>query len=395
MRRSGAAFIVAVLLVGCSDRSIVTPQEPDEADVALLSELRQLGIRGTVAITDFVIVDGAPPNSTGRSLLLPVAQRQQLRKALQADPEAAGRVGGALALAAEVEDPEQLDPDNNTPLADLAGRVSPSRLNGPSPVQTQIRFTNRFISLDDSGNSFVVQTGDVLETFINPRAKAGGHYHGGPGIDLEVRKPLRVGVMEPESGSFSAGIWSSVWQAPEFAQEVLFEFKVRETSGPNAGDVNVFSSFNWYATRQSGFVRLPPNDALYVRTGGTTSHPEDFNDWGESDIVARLQQFAMRYNALTQDRVSINDIGLMFGGRFDAGRQVGSSWVPCDASHAGTCWGFSHGEHRGSEADVRPVDRVSASRRQKFLDLAELAFASVHQEASHLHVRDRFSPFNR
>ena len=386
------AVFASLALSACTADEFAGPQQVTDEDVELLAVLRDLGVQGTVAVTDFLTVDETGTHRGGRSFLLPRTKLEPLRRTLDADPEAAARLSRALA-AAEVEDPELLDPANNTRIGDLAGRVSPSRLNGDAPVQSQIQFTNRFISLDDQDKSFVVQTGDVLQTFIVPRRRAGGHYHGGPGIDLEARLPLRVGVMEPATGSFSSGTWPTVWKAPEFAQEVFFDFEVRETSGPNAGDVNIFSSFRPYATRQSGFVRLPPNEALYVRTGGTGSHPEDVNDWGEGDIIVRLQAFAQEYNSATGDRVSINDIALMFGGRFDVGKLNGASLVPCDDAHPELCWGFSHKEHRGSEADIRPVDRNDDARKTRFMELAHFAFESVRIEGSHLHVRDRFSPY--
>jgi len=386
-----AAF-ASLALAACTEDDLAGPPRVTEEDAAVLAVLRDLGVQGTVAVTDFVTVDKTGTHRGGRSFLLPRAKLEPLHRALDADPSAAPRLSRALA-AAEVDDPELLDPANNTPIGDLAGRISPSLLRPTDPLQSQIQFQNRFISLDDEGKSFVVQTGDVLQTFLVPRQRAGGHYHGGSGIDKEERLPLRVGVMEPAAGSFSSAIWPTVWKAPEFAQEVFFDFEVRETSGPNAGDVNVFSTFRPYATRQSGFVRLPPNDALYVRTGGTVSHPEDFNDWGEGDIIARLQAFAQEYKAATGDRVSINDIALMFGGRFDVGKPNSASLVPCDDAHPELCWGYSHVEHRGSEADIRPVDRNDLERRRRFVDLADYAFVSFNNEGSHLHVRDRFSPF--
>lgn len=91
----------------------------------------------------------------------------------------------------------------------------------------------------------------------------------------------------------------------------------------------------------------------------------------------------------------MNDIGLLFGGRFDVGQVIDNKLHECNSANEARCWGYSHLEHRGSEADIRLIDRSSASRTRAFDRLVRRHFASVYVHGSHWHVRDAFSPYGR
>lgn len=335
---------------------------------------------------------------SGRSVLVPDADR--LAATLDEAPEAAGALRAALAPQQEIDDPEAIDPAHNTPTGELAGWVSPSRLNGREPVQSRIQMSNRFIAYDwDNDEPYIVREAEILESRVVARDSSGGHWHGSASDYEEDRSlrslPHRVGRLDPATGRMSGGLWQTTWLAPEFAQEVTFEFRLLEIGGPNDGEENIFHSVQPSATRQIGFVRLPANDAHYARVGGTRAHPEDFNDWGEADIIRRVQNFAREYHEKTGDRTSVNDIALFFGGRFDAGRAVDGNWIECSGADQTVCWRYSHQEHRGSEADIRPIDRDNPQRRTDFAAILRNHFPSVHVEGTHWHVRDAHSPYGR
>lgn len=379
----------------CADRDVAAPESVAGSDLQVLAALAEAGYRGPVVISEWTAIDEDGRRS-GRTVLVPDAER--VAAALDADPRAAAALRAALTVQQEVTDPEAVDSDHNSPLGAISGRVSPSRLNGPNPIQSRIDFTNRFIGFDfATGQAYIVQEAEILESRVVARDSSGGHWHGASS-DFDTRRrllslPQRVGRLEPTTGHMTGGTWSNTWFAPEFAQEVNFEYVLREIGGPNDGQEGTFTSILPSATRQSGFVRLPPNDAHYVRTGGTDSHPEAFNDWGEADIIRRIQNFAREYHEKTGDRTSVNDIALFFGGRFDVGRIVNRVLVACSNANEAVCWGFSHEEHRGSEADIRPIDRSSVTRIRTFNVLIRRHFPSVYPEGSHWHVRDALSPY--
>lgn len=395
-RRALPAGILAstLLFATACERGSTDLLRPTDRQREVVDLVAELGLDGPVGVTDYVAVDDRGRRPAGSTLLVPVEDGDRLRRGLRERPALGRELRRALA-AQEVTDPEAVDPGHNAPAGDLGAVLSPSRLNGADPFRSELRLTTRFLNFDENGDVYVVESGEVLETFIVPRDSAGGHWHGGEEIDLESRKPLRVGTMEPATGTFGSGAWSSTWLAPEFSQEVTFDFEVREIGGPNDGDVNRFFALEANATRQIGLTRLPRNDAHYVRTGGTPAHPEAFNDWGEGDVIVRIQRLAAHYNRVTGDRTSVNDIGLFFGGRFDAGRQEGGTFVRCSDARPDICWGYSHVEHRGSEGDIRPVDRADSDRRRTFHQLVLQHFPSVYVHSSHWHVRGAFSPYGQ
>jgi len=77
------------------------------------------------------------------------------------------------------------------------------------------------------------------------------------------------------------------------------EFVLREIGGPNDGDTTAFFSLKPFAVRTTGFVRLPSNDTLYLRQGGTTVHPNDFNDWGLDEPVTAITIFGFLPSAVS------------------------------------------------------------------------------------------------
>lgn len=382
LRAGWCAPLALLATLACEQEPATAPEIQGEVDRQVVAALHDLGYTGPVILSEWMARDDGPTRR-GTGLLLPPAALERIRWGAETAPEAAARLQALLSVA-EATDPEQLDPAHNSRTAELSGYVSPSRLNGRQPFTSRITFTNRFLSYDYTNDAwYIVQEAEILSATPVARDSSGGHWHSSPasGGDRSILSlPARVGRMVPASGSMSGGAWETVWEAPEHAQEVHFEYELREIGGPNDGDQNVFFSIKNSATRQLGLTRLLANDAHYSRTGGKPPHPEDFNDWGEGDLVARIQAFTAHYHRDTGDRAWINDMGLLFGGRFD---------IP-----SGGYWGGAHGEHRGSEADIYPMNMAHAER---FQQLVEAHFPSHIPEKSPIdwHVRDAFSPYNR
>lgn len=222
-----------------------------------------------------------------------------------------------------------------------------------------------------------MQNGAIQASKIVARDSAAGHYHG----TVEQRSlPRRVGRLDPETGSISAGNFTNTWYAPEFAQEVNFTYTVQEFGGPNDGQVSDFYSLQPSATRVLGLGRVPAS-ANYDRVGGTGPHPEAFNDWGEAGLIGGVIGMTAAYTRAGGDRSRVNDIALFFGGRFD----LDANWATTSTSHK---------EHRlGTEVDMRPYAMTDVRQRARFARLLNLYFASYIFEGDHYHARSAASPY--
>ncbi len=377
MSRHSHLCLPAVLLAAlaaCTDSGPQAPGDEELAIAGVVAVLEQAGYHGPAGISRWVAEDRDGTRS-GRTLLLPPGGKQQLQQALAQD----SGLQTQLATALEVTDPEQIDPTNNTRRADLGALVGPSILNLSPPVQSRVNFNNTFLSYDFVTDQFyIVQNGTILASKIVARNNAAGHYHG---TEEQRSLPRRVGRLDPETGTISSANFSNVWYAPEFAQEVTFIYTVREIGGPNDGDVNDFFSLDPSATRVLGLGRVPPNPAYYDRVGGTASHPEDFNDWGEAGLILGVTRMTAAYNRATGDRSRVNDIALFFGGRFD----LDANWAQSSASHK---------EHRlGTEVDFRPYGIADLQRRARFARLLNFYFATYIFEGDHYHARSAASPY--
>ncbi len=358
---------------------------------AVLRALAQAGYAGPVAIGEAVGRDFRGESPPIVRLFVPEPGRSVVLSRLATEPGLAA----ALALEApraasadgEITNPDFIDLANNTSTRDLRF-VAPSVLNGPQATQFQstIRQSITFVDYDATNDQFfVVQAGQVLESHVTARNWSAGHWHGD---SLNLRQlPRRVGRVEPETGSFSGGSWANTWDAPEFAQEVFDGYLVRASSGPHAGEDVEFFALAPIGTRWTGLQRLPP-DATYDRVGGTTPHPEAFNDWGEAGLIGSIQSFAHQYNRMTGDRIFVNDISLFFGGKLDLDTLF-------------LLGGAAHQEHRfGTEADLQPRDRTTQRRVDWFRRLASRNFTTVYVHSTdgrlnHLHVRSPASRYNK
>jgi len=67
----------------------------------------------------------------------------------------------------------------------------------------------------------------------------------------------------------------------------------------------------------------------YVLTGGTATHPGDFNHYGTAIAVANLPLICNDYEALYPGSTNpeINDMSLPFGGKFDLGNNWSNAGV--------------------------------------------------------------------
>ena len=133
----------------------------------------------------------------------------------------------------------------------------------------------------------------------------------------------------------------------------------------------------------------------------TPTHPEALNDYATQEmidaIVAATNAF---YDATARpatpttpsvpgELTRVNDIALMYGGRFDIGRQVNpTTFVRCSDAATANCWQYSHFEHRmGTEVDIRNVNWGDPVRRKKFYDALKDPFPSIKVEGDHYHAR--------
>ncbi|MDX1251918.1 MAG: penicillin-insensitive murein endopeptidase [Gammaproteobacteria bacterium] len=89
-----------------------------------------------------------------------------------------------------------------------------------------------------------------------------------------------------------------------------------------------------------GLTKLPASTAFHITArGGTGTHPE--GTWGTMDAVGRLVLVAKEYFDITGRRLSINDLSLPKGGRFD----INNNWIKPHASH-----------RTGTDADINRAD---------------------------------------
>jgi hypothetical protein len=373
------ALALATAFGACSEREPTEPIPNAMPLNAIIEVLENAGYRGPAAITEWVAVDAAGTRQ-GEQMLLPKAGTQKLQIAFARNPGLQVQLNSALNALAEITDPEQIDPNHNTPTTNLSGVVLPSILNATPAVQSQITFTNRFLSYDYQNDRwYVVANGTINSSKVEARDSASGHFHGAGDAQRSLRK--RVGYMQPASGSLSSSTFTNTWFAPEFSQEVNFVYNVTEIGGPNSGETNDFYSLEPSATRRLGLVRVPPGSS-YDRVGGTTTHPEAFNDWGDPALISGIVNFANAYNRQTGDRTRVNDIGLFFGGRFD----LDSNWATSRGSHA---------EHRGSEFDSRPLAMSDMRKRATYGRLLDMYFTTWIFETAqpHYHARSAASPY--
>lgn len=374
LRRLAALALIGGGLAGCADNRVTAAGPASfHREAQILRSIQAAGYTGPVLLTESTPIDSRGRGQPWWDVALPVAGVRAVRSLAPGSPQAA-RLAVVLQQA-EITDPDQLDPGNNTTRAELNSYVLPSVRNTPGGarnVNSRIDKTNSFWSYNpDTDQWYRLNDGQVLDTRIRPRANAAGHYHGG-----DEATEARVGRVEPVTGAISSGVFANVWHAPEFAQEVHFEFRVRWLPpGKTEQEEDWFYSTNPTATRRYGLVRLPAAEQ-YDRVGGTATHPEQFNDWGDAELIARIGRATRAYASSSGDRTRVNDVGLMYGGRFDIG----------------AAWRGSHQEHRGNEVDMRPIRMGEPSFRARFTVALDISFPSwivedVGRPNAHYHAR--------
>jgi hypothetical protein len=357
-----------------------------------LKAVRAAGYFGPVGLAEVTAVDSRGTRPTTQRIFLP---NEGLDAIQRAAPASRHRIMASIVSGAT--DPNEIDPDHNGRPADVFFIVEPSRLTGRNPVQTLVTYRLRFFSYDPiTDQDYNIQSGEVMRTYITARDSSSGHFHGS--VDTSERHlPLRVGTLDPDVGSISSGLFTTVWHVSQSSNEISLAMQIREIGGPGDGNVGWFFSFPNDAARYQGLTRLPANTARYSRLGGTAIHPEDFNDWGTADLVTRIQNVAETYFQRTADKTRVNDMSLFFGGRFDIGRTIGTTFNSCgDGASAAFCWQFSHAEHRlGTEVDINPEGRSDPRLRAIFYASLLGEFRSVYVEGNHFHARVAASPYNR
>jgi len=376
-----------------SSRDVPVPDLKDAQQIGGL--LRSAGYDGPFAISVSVPVERGRRGRPVKGLLL----TRRALDLLKGNPALERALLSCCAPASLVEPthPDSIDPANNTKPSGINIRVLPSTLNRPngqSTLQTNYTFLNFKPGTD---SVYAVPGGQVLSHRILARIRAGGHWHGDSLAERTLNR--RIGTLLVPDSTFQ-GTLLTHWLVPEVAGEMNSEFVLREIGGPNDGDTAAFFSLKPFAIRTTGFVRLPANDTLYLRQGGTTVHPEDFNDWGLDELVTAIIQTATEYKARTGQLARINDMSLFYGGKFDIWRKVGQTNLDCVSNQPQNCWGgptadtISHAEHRhGTEVDLNPEFNPTAVNRRTFVRILNLHFAHVRPEGNHYHGRSASSPY--
>lgn len=375
------AVLLLAALAACADQAplgVIQPERFHPQESLILTQLEGLGYRGAVMITHNTPVDGRGPQTGSWTLSLPSGGVTAMERATAANGAQSVALRAAL-QAAEVTDPELIDPANNTPTAQLtAGSViRPSIMNCPQIGRSRLSMRTGLFAYDPkAGEWYRLIEATILETRLVPRANAAGHHHDGTD-----ETPARVGSVEPASGTMTDGVWPATWLVPEFAQEINFEnlVRYRPREAPDEERTDWFYGTSPNASRVTGLVRIPPNPDHYDRVGGTSTHPEHLNDWGHPELVQKMQDVARLYHVASGDRSRINDMSLQYGGRFDIG----------------AAWGGSHHEHRFADVDTRPYNWSERGRFQFQAALLAAGFprSKFIVEGDHFHVRGNASPY--
>jgi hypothetical protein len=296
-----------------------------------------------------------------------------------------------VALAFETTNPDSLDLTNNSTI-DRGQIYTPPSIVGRITQNIQLQIASQFIDYNPATSSwYTVPGGHVDSAYIEARANSAGHYHGAS--IAERRLDRRVGQFTRNSPDFTGSL-VDFWAVPEVAQEVNTTYWIRLVGGPRDGQTTVFFSLRPYLVRVQGLTRIPSNELIYFRTGGTTEHPEDFNDWATQELVDSLVSAANAYKAATNTIMRVNDASLMFGGKFDIGRRITiGSQTTIEDCHDGLpddCWGGvtkAHSEHRlGTEVDINPQGGHADPLLARFMRIMGQRF-QLHIEGNHLHAR--------
>ena len=139
---------------------------------------------------------------------------------------------------------------------------------------------------------------------------AGGH------VNHTGARP--VGTLSNASGTTDQnGRFSTVYTSPPFGGGVI----IRAT-------MNSMTKESYLVVYIVGLQQLQAGNE-YVLTGGTATHPGDFNHYGTAIAVANLPLICNDYEALYPGSTNpeINDMSLPFGGKFDLGNNWSNAGV--------------------------------------------------------------------
>jgi hypothetical protein len=393
MRRSVFySLLTFVTVAGCRSDQPIEPSAPAADLEEIQGTLQQLGYKGLVGVSTVTQYVNGRAQATARNLLLPPEALGMLRRAMVARPEYAVRLFPDMAaLALEPTNPDSLDLANNSTI-DRGQIYTPPSIFGRITQDIRLIISSQFLDYNPATSSwYVVPGGHLDSSYIQARTNSAGHFHGS---SVEERRlDRRVGRMTRDSPDFTGSLVET-WYVPEVAQEVNTTEWVRLVGGPRDGQTTVFFSLRPYLVRVQGLTRIPPNDVIYSRVGGTVIHPEDFNDWATQELVDSLLSGANAYNAATNTVMRVNDASLMFGGKFDIGRRVtlnGRTTIQnCQDGIPTDCWGGvdkAHSEHRlGTEVDINPQGGNTDTLKATFMRILGQRFELVI-EGNHLHAR--------
>jgi hypothetical protein len=374
-------LVLTGALAACVDQpplAVLSPESLHPREKEILAQLEGISYTGPVMITQQTPIDSRGARPTSWTLSLPEAGVTTLRAALGTNNPGAVALRTILSPA-QTDDPEQIDPANNTPTNQLtsASVIRPSILNCPNIGRSRMNMRTALFAYDyQAGTWYRLTQAEILETRLVPRANAAGHYHGGV-----TETPVRVGTVDPAAGMMTDGVWPATWLVPEFAQEITFQNLVKYTprETPDETRTDWFYGTSPNVSRFTGLARIPANPQHYDRVGGTATHPENLNDWAHPELVDKMQEAARLYFLATGDRSRVNDMSLQYGGRFDIGGG----------------WGGSHSEHRFADVDTRPYNWSERGRLQFQVALLAAGFArqKILVEGDHFHVRADASPY--
>lgn len=169
------------------------------------------------------------------------------------------------------------------------------------------------------------------------------------------------------------------WQAPTFAGF----YDITAYSNYGSDYVSVIALIN-EEIGQPLIEMLSGTD--YTLVGATPPHPQ--NHFGTASAIAVLQTILREFRQQTGVVATVNDISLVWGGKFDfykPNSQYGCWWDPHDQC--------PHGEHRqGRNADI-PFTGLGA-QQAKFYDIAmQYGGASggpILNEGNHYHLRFQY-----
>jgi hypothetical protein len=198
---------------------------------------------------------------------------------------------------------------------------------------------------------------------VPAQAYSGFHSHNSPG-----RNP---GTLFPQAGGQTdyTGCAYGTFQATDVAGIHVIEAYAHTSSG------TVMDVLYCYVMVHDPYLQVLPNYYVYQKVGVQPEHTEPFN--GTFNTVYRIQQICEQFYEDSGLVAGVNDMSLLWGGRFDLGPGYGGQW-----------WGPPHNEHMwGLNVDFPYQYLGSTTQRARFREIAEQYRAIVVPEDNHFHLR--------